>query len=723
MISLDQALRMHTLGLSLIPLGPRTKKPDWSLLPKDAAGEAVWAPYQTTRPTETELREWFGNGVQRNAGVVLGAVSGVVVIETDSLEAETWCAKYLPPTPMMTRSARGVHRYYRMPTGRWAGVAIPPQFVVGTMRIEIKREGHYTVAPGSVHPGDSRYGIPPGHIYSEIGSWPSTLDSVPEFPMEGLRSDNSGTDPQRERGAELPKSIEEGGRNNLLFQEGCRLRRLRWDEAEILAALKVLNAKRCHPPLSDRELETIAGSAAHYEPAQDVYPTTDTGNAEYFASVSGDMVRFDHGRRAWFVFDGHHWVLDRTEEVDRLALQAIRGRQAAALKEEDTDTRKRRQKWAIKSESRGGRSNLTELAAKLDKLAVSGDDWDTNPWLLGVQNGVVDLRTGELRGGLAVDHITKIAPLPYDALAACPRWDRFLNEIFQANEELPAYIQRVFGYALTGITTEQVFWILWGEGANGKSTLIETFMNGTLGPAYSWTMPFPTATWTQSMSEYQKASLVGQRFVAASEVSRRGQLNEELVKSLTGNDTINARHPYGRPFQFIPAAKIFLRVNERPVIHDQSHGMWRRVKLIPFTQTFAVDTGLATTLAAEAPGILAWAVRGCLEWQRNGLAHPSVVESATEDYRDESDEISEFIADRCQVGAEFSVGAKALFDSYRSWCDVRHVPTLDRLSQKGFGMRIRKRFEPVDGRTVTYRGVGLLAHQEERELWRADEQM
>ena len=161
-------------------------------------------------------------------------------------------------------------------------------------------------------------------------------------------------------------------------------------------------------------------------------------------------------------------------------------------------------------------------------------------------------------------------------------------------------MQRVIGCALTGLTEEQVFWILWGDGANGKNTLMECLMNAVFGQDYAWTMPFPTAGWSNAMSEYQRACLVGQRLVAANEVAQGGQLNEEFVKSLTGGDTMNARHPYGLPFQFVPSAKLFLRVNEKPVIRDESHGMWRRVKLVPFTQTFEVDT-TPGRLANSAP--------------------------------------------------------------------------------------------------------------------------
>lgn len=365
----------------------------------------------------------------------------------------------------------------------------------------------------------------------------------------------------------------------------------------------------------------------------------------------------------------------------------------------------------LDSENRPRRDNLVKLAAKLPGIAVTGNDWDTQPWLFGVENGVIDLKTGTHRAGEPGDRITKVAPVRYDPKAKCPRWDRFLKEIFADHVEHADYFQRVMGYALTGVTTEQVFWVLWGNGANGKSTLMEVLMRGVFGDAYSWTMPFPSIGWSNAMSEYQKASLVGQRLIAANEVSRRGELNEELIKSLTGDDTVNARHPYGRPFQFVPVAKFFLRVNDKPVIRDQSHGMWRRVKLVPFTQTFQPDRTLAGTLMAEASGILSWAVRGCVEWHRDGLRHPDSVEEATKEYQAESDPISDFIVEKCVTAPNAKVGAKPLFEAYQEWCAEHQVEDVDRLSQRAFGTRMKARFQAKESATVTYHGIGLRAEE------------
>ena len=264
---------------------------------------------------------------------------------------------------------------------------------------------------------------------------------------------------------------------------------------------------------------------------------------------------------------------------------------------------------------------------------MAGDEWDPDPWGLGVKNGVVTLDTGTLRDGRAEDFITKVALITFDVGADCPRWLQILDEIFADNPELVAYMKRVAGYILTGITTEQCFFVLHGVGANGKTTFIETLRH-VLGHDFCWSMPFPSASWSDSISEYQRAELVGRRLVVTSELSRQKELNAELVKSLTGSDRINARRVRERPFTFTPTAKFVLAVNDPPVIEDTSVGMWRRVKLIPFLQSFDTpDMTLGDALRAEAPGILTWAVEGCLEWQKGGLQPPECVEIATAEYR------------------------------------------------------------------------------------------
>ena len=304
------------------------------------------------------------------------------------------------------------------------------------------------------------------------------------------------------------------------------------------------------------------------------------------------------------------------------------------------------------------------------------------------------------------DRITKIAAVPYDPTATCPRWEQFILEVSDDDVALADFHQRSIGYALTGETSEQCFWIDYGVGGNGKSTYLETVTRYVI-PEHSWTMSFPVSSWTESLSEYQRAELVGRRLVIAKESEQQKRLNTEFVKSLTGQDSVNARHPYGRPFAFIPSAKFILACNHRPVILDDSHGMWRRVRLVPFQRTFALDPRLPDELAREAPGILRWAVDGCLRWQEEGLEAPAAVTAATDEYQQESDTLGSFIAACCVELAAAQVRAGQFYSAYDQWCTENRIPDVDRVSARATGERMKRRYRAVTGRHVTYHGIGL----------------
>jgi putative DNA primase/helicase len=712
-VGLDHAKRLVALGLNLLPLRPGTKRPD-----STALGAGGWKYLQETRNTDAELEQWFGGGTPRDAGILLGHISGVVVIDTDNLAAEEWVRKaeeigVLPATPMQTQTKDGIHRYYRVPEGMALPAYLKP---ADGLQIELKRDGHYVVAPGSTHPE--------GPVYKEVEPWPSSLDEVPILPIAllqtaGAVSTGSGRPrhqrPGTGRGTSTPpiaEVIREGNRNATLLCEAGRLRRAGWEENEIAGALITLNEARCQPPLDEREVHGIARSVTRYAAADRGFPQTDSGNAEAFAAAYGHMVRYDHARKEWMIFGPHHWRVDADGAVNRLLLALIRERQAITCGSDSKD-REDVLRWLLKAESAPRRRASLDLARSLAEIATDGAGWDRDPWMLGVANGAINLRTGEFGPGRAADATTLVAPVAYDPTATCPRWRRFLQEIFADYPDLPEYVQRVVGYTLTANTAEQCFWILYGTGANGKSTLIETLQRHVFGP-YATTMPFPSATWSDAMSEYQKAELAGKRLVTSSEVVQQGRLNEEVIKSLTGGDTIAARHPYGRPFTYVPVAKFFFRVNDKPQIRDESHGMWRRIRLVPFTQTFPEpDPTLPEELAKEAPGILRWAVEGCLAWQAQGLGHPACVDQATRSYQSEQDSLSEFLAECCTEGFTARVKAGKLFNAYQAWADGRGQPHRDQLTLRAFGEKCKARFESKrTGDGIDYLGIGLRAEGE-----------
>jgi putative DNA primase/helicase len=438
----------------------------------------------------------------------------------------------------------------------------------------------------------------------------------------------------------------------------------------------------------------------------DPFPATEAGDAEYFARlVDGHLLR-DHQRRQWFVFGPHHWRRDTTNHVVQLAIDAMRSRQSDALRVTDSSERTKRLRWAVAGESEARIRHLLDLAGSHPRLAIEGTEWDWNGWTLGVTNGIADLRTATLRPSTPEDRVTRVAAVAFDPAATCPKWDRFVMEICNDDADLAAFLQRSTGYALTGVTSEQCFWVLFGNGSNGKTTFIETLTRHVV-PEHSWTMSFPVNTWAESLGEYQKAELVGRRIVVAKESEQAKPLNTEFIKSLTGTETVNARHPYGRPFTFMPKAKFFLAANHRPIIRDETHGMWRRVRLVPFARTFPVNTAFAETLATEAPGILTWAIRGCLAWQAEGLRPAPVVKQATEEYRHQSDLLTPFLEARCVVADHAQVRAGTLFDTYRQWCQEQQISDTERLNQRTFGERMKQRFHAAVGQRVTYIGVGL----------------
>jgi putative DNA primase/helicase len=330
---------------------------------------------------------------------------------------------------------------------------------------------------------------------------------------------------------------------------------------------------------------------------------------------------------------------------------------------------------------------MLTLARSERQLADDGSKWDGDIWAFGVANGVIDLKTGKLRPGKPTDQITLHSNIAFDPDAKCPRWEKFLIEIFGGDPELISYIQRAIGYSLTGETSEQCFFCCYGEGANGKSTFLNAIHN-VLG-SYASNLPFSAFELAvRSTVPNDVATLPGRRFVTAIETDESARLNEARIKAITGGDLITARQLYREFFSFKPVAKFWLAFNHPPIVADDSHGFWRRVHVIPFVCQFdpQVEPQLEQTLKAEAPGILAWAVRGCIEWQALGLNAPAEVQLATKAYRSESDSLRDFIEDRCVRYPLAHISVAALMEAYVVWARQNAVPNM--LKRSEFSRRL-----------------------------------
>jgi putative DNA primase/helicase len=281
---------------------------------------------------------------------------------------------------------------------------------------------------------------------------------------------------------------------------------------------------------------------------------TDAGNAELFARLNRDNLRFDHHRERWLTWNGHWWAADTNGRVIRLAKSIVRHRRQIALTTSGGEDLEAELKWAMRSEARPRLEAMIALAQSEGYLADDGQRWDTDPWLLGVANGVVDLRTGKLRPGRQNDFITMHTSVPFAPEAAAPRWMKFLDVTFDGNHALIDFLQRAVGYSLTGLTTEQCLFCCSGAGSNGKSTFLEILRY--VAGDYGYNMPFSTLELTAgSAIPNDVAALVNRRLVTGSETNESGQWNEQRVKVLTGSDSITARFLYKEHFTFTAAGK------------------------------------------------------------------------------------------------------------------------------------------------------------------------
>jgi putative DNA primase/helicase len=426
------------------------------------------------------------------------------------------------------------------------------------------------------------------------------------------------------------------------------------------------------------------------KPGRTSYPVNDTERAQRFAKKYANEFKYVQPWKKWLVWNGVRWAPDEDGEVFRKAQEIPRLLLKEAAEINDDDRRKRAVVAAIRAGDRSKLEAMIKLAECQPGIAASPSQFDSDPLLLGVTNGVVELRTGQFREARKEDYITKQAGVAYDSNATCPLWEKSLSLWLAANVELISFAQRAAGYSLTGDISEQCLFFPYGTGQNGKSTFIECIQQllGTYATKASPTLYTLNRWGTEPEAEI--ARLKGTRFTAGSETDENARLAESRVKEITGGDTLTGRELYGLAFNFRPTHKLWIYGNHLPDIRGNDDGIWRRIKLIPFEVKIPdaeKDGKLPDKLLKELPGILNWAIRGCLEWQKDGLGTPSTVVEATAEYREEEDEIGEFLTDCCYRGGR--VERKALYKTYTDWakdCGIK-IP----LKQKGFSKRIRVR--------------------------------
>jgi len=452
-------------------------------------------------------------------------------------------------------------------------------------------------------------------------------------------------------------------------------------------------------------------------PEQEAWPTnlTDLGNAGRLIRQHGEVLRYCTDWKGWMVWDGRRWARDRFEEIEALARQTVR-----ALWKEATDCKHDPQlaeataQWARKCESITRLRQMVSAAQTFRGVTVVQEQFDVQDWLLNLENGTMDLRTGKLGPHRKDDNLTMVSPVAHDPNAKCPTWGAFLWRVFDGDPDLVEFVQRCIGYSLVGATWEHVVLIMYGTGANGKSTFIEAVRH-VLGD-YARTADystFSTGNNDGSGAREDIARLRAARLVTCLEGDDQGRISETTLKKLTSDDMVVARALYEKSFEFRPRFKLFLATNHKPQIHGTDEGIWRRIRLLPFNVTIPPeerDRQLGDKLRAEAPGILNWALAGCTAWQERGLELPPSVLAATAAYREEMDVLGSFLQTECSIRGDWNppprVQASELYKRYKTWCEANEE---EPIRQRTFGTRLAERGLPkrmIHGR-VFYEGITL----------------
>lgn len=423
----------------------------------------------------------------------------------------------------------------------------------------------------------------------------------------------------------------------------------------------------------------------------DAYRGTDDANAALLLAVHGQNIRYCPPWEKWLIWTGSHWRIDDALDIDRLAADIpclLYRRAAEAL---DSSERRKIAGLAQKMERTALRSTM--LIAARHHVVVHHKDLDKGHFLLNCRNGTVDLRTGAIRPHERKDLLTHDVEIDYRPDATTPTWLRFLDDVFAHDAELIHFVQRAVGYSLTGNVKEQVLLICHGSGSNGKSVFLN-IIRQLLGKLAWQAAPDLLLADRNRRHPTEQADLFGKRLVVCQETGEGRRFNETLVKQLTGGDAITARRMHEDNWSFDPTHKLWLSTNHRPEIKGTDYAIWRRMRLIPFAVQFSdesdprKDPDMEARLIKELPGIMNWAICGCLDWQKHGLGLAEAVKTATSAYQAEMDVLAGWIADCCVVGKRYEAKAADLYRSYSEWCEQfgEHPEP-----QRRWGMRLGER--------------------------------
>lgn len=451
------------------------------------------------------------------------------------------------------------------------------------------------------------------------------------------------------------------------------------------------------------------GKTGVQEAEKKSYDMTDTGNAHRLYDRFGNILKYSYNRKKWYFWTGKKWTLDEAGEVKKLADDICDDLKREAWNIQDEDLQEAALKFAKRTAGSSAKEAMIKECQHLFDIPASPEDFDAYSDFLNCQNGVVNLRNGELMPHDSSLMLSKICNAEYDVKKGKPElWLKFLDDVTNHDKGLQEYIQRCVGYSLSGSIQEQCAYFLYGMGNNGKSTFLDTIAD-LLGDYAANTQPDTLMLQGKLGSSggganTEIARLKSARFVTSEEPTEGVRLNEGLLKQLTGGSKVTCRFLYGDEFEYTPEFKIWVATNHKPVVRGTDVGIWRRIKLIPFEVNIPkekVDKNLKYKLREEFPQILAWAVEGCMKWQKYGLEEPACVAEATKEYKAEMDLIAGFV-EQCIVidyDSDMQFMSSELFSIYNAWARVNNEWEM---SSKRFGMEIMKK---IPERKKTAKGI------------------
>lgn len=429
------------------------------------------------------------------------------------------------------------------------------------------------------------------------------------------------------------------------------------------------------------------------------YSFDDTGNAERYLDVFGELSRYSYVNKVWYFYNGKNWEIDNGGVVRKwidLSVDMLKNEPVVTPKGASDDDKEKlievKAKFVKRSRNNAGKEAM--MRELKHNIAVLPDQFDKDDMLLNTQNGYIDLSNGIIYDHDIKKMFTRISNVEYTDKTDCPRWELFLEQVFDNDKDLIKYVQKAVGYSLTASTKEQVMFFLYGNGRNGKSVFLDIVseLMGTYGMSMQADSLMVKRGGSSGHNE-DIARLDGARFVTSSEPNEGVRLDEGLIKQLTGGDPVSASFKGGHVFDYKPQYKLWVATNHKPIIRGNDDGIWRRLPLIPFTVQIPldkVDKNLSSKLRLELPGILNWAVEGSLMWQREGLTPPETIQKATMDYRKEMDVIGSFIEECCEIGSGLKIGATEVYKVYDKWAKEMNEHNF---SQTQFGKKMADRFE------------------------------